>query len=203
VSAHGRDRSAEVLAERDEEIVIFDPVALGQLRTQGELALFRVLGFDIPPAVGDTMHMGVDADAGLAVAERDDEVRGLAPDTLQLQKLVNLVRDAAAVIVDQRAAEVADHFCLRMIKADGKDRLLDFRHGEARHRLGCFGEREQPAARLGGGRVLGAQAQDAGDQDLERTLGIFRDQGYDRCLPLRDFAPQDADRAVNFVVLHR
>ncbi len=61
-----------MLAEADEQIVVFDPVLLGKFRAQRDLGLLRCFRVDIAPTIGDPMHVRVDADARFLVTKRDN-----------------------------------------------------------------------------------------------------------------------------------
>ena len=86
-----------MLAEAHQKIVVFDPVLLGKLCAQRDLGFLRRFRFDVAPAIRNSMHVGVDADAGFFVAEGDDQIGGLAPDAFELQQLVDFVGNFAAV----------------------------------------------------------------------------------------------------------
>ena len=98
LAAHGRDRPAQMLAEVHQKDCCTRSNIARQLSPQGNFGLLRRLGFDIAPAIGNPMHMGVDADAGLVVAQGDDQISGLAPDAFELQQLVDLVGNFAVVV---------------------------------------------------------------------------------------------------------
>jgi len=50
-AAEGRDWPAEILAERDEEVVEFDPKARREFFTEGHFRLFRSFRFDISETI--------------------------------------------------------------------------------------------------------------------------------------------------------
>ena len=92
-----RDRPAQMLAEIHQQVVVLDPVLFGQFGAQGDLGFLRRSGFDIAPAIGNPVHMGVDADAGLVVAQGDDQVSGFAADAFEFEQFVDLVGNFAVV----------------------------------------------------------------------------------------------------------
>ncbi len=97
----GADWTANSLTERDQHVVDFDPVFGRELFPQGELSLLRSLCGDVSPAVDNSMHMGVDADAGLIVSKGDDEIGGFPPHPLQFHDFIDFVRHAALIFLDE------------------------------------------------------------------------------------------------------
>jgi hypothetical protein len=70
------------------------------------------------------MDMRIDANAGLAKRLRHNEVRGLAPDAIECQQVIDIVRHFAAELVDEVAADSANHARLGVIEPDRIDELL-------------------------------------------------------------------------------
>src|SRR5437773_759873 len=118
--APGRDRRADVLAEGDEEVVVADPVSLRELGPERHLGLLGRPRPHVSEAVGDPVHVGVDADPRLAVAHRHDQVGGLPPDALQREERVDLVGHAPP--------EALEDVCVRYLS------LMDSRSFRARGR---------------------------------------------------------------------
>lgn len=81
---------------------------------------------DQAPAVRDPMDVGVYANPWFAERLGNDEVGGLAPDTLQRQQILNALRDPATEPFDQFVTDLVDHTCLGAIKADRINQALDF-----------------------------------------------------------------------------
>ena len=50
-AAEGGDRPAKVLAERNQQVVVIDPVPVRQLLPKGHLRLLGCLGRDVSPTV--------------------------------------------------------------------------------------------------------------------------------------------------------
>ena len=117
LAAYRGNRTAKVLAEADQQIVVFNPVWFRKLISQRELGFFRRRRLDIAPAVGNTMDMRVYANPRLAVAKGDDQVRSLSADAFELEKFVDVIRDFARIIAHHNLANIADHFRLGPIEA--------------------------------------------------------------------------------------
>ena len=81
--AFRRHRYADVLPERDEQIVVLDPMSSREFVAQGPFCFVRIGRRHVSPAVTDAVDVDVDADPRLSIAERDDEVGCLAPDALE------------------------------------------------------------------------------------------------------------------------
>ena len=50
-AAKGRNRSAEVLTERDQQVVVIDPVLLRQFQPESHLGVIGSFGTDVTPAI--------------------------------------------------------------------------------------------------------------------------------------------------------
>src|SRR5262249_39688971 len=103
-----RDRHADVLAERDEKVVVPDPVAPRERRAQRHLGLLGVAGLHVAQPVRDPVHVRVDTDTGLAVPHRHDQIRRLPPDAVQREEPVDRVGPAAAHALAGSAPAAAD-----------------------------------------------------------------------------------------------
>lgn len=117
----GRNRSAEVLTERDQQVVVIDPVPLRQLQSEGRLGLLGGLGADVTPAIRDPMDMRIDADPRLSVTNRYDKVSGLSANACETQERLNRIRDAPIETSEQILADLADGSRLRLIETDRVD----------------------------------------------------------------------------------
>lgn len=91
-AAFGRDGDTDVLAVSNEEIVDGKPILFGEFLTERKFGLVRVLRLDISPPIGNPMDVGIHADAGFFVSQGYNQIRRLAPHTIQFQQLVNFVR---------------------------------------------------------------------------------------------------------------
>src|SRR5574337_1678774 len=89
----GRNRSAEVLTERDQQVVVIDPVPLRQLQPEGHLGLIGRLGVDVTPAIRDPMDVRVDADSQLSIADCDDKIGGLPANAGETEEHLNRIGD--------------------------------------------------------------------------------------------------------------
>src|SRR5690348_672189 len=118
------------------------------------------------------MHVGVDADPVPPERERDDQVGGLSPDALQLEKLVDRPRYLAGVTLDDRARDLEDRPRLRAIEPYRVDGALDRFTRDAEHRARGACQPKEPFGRRRGRLVLGAQAQQTRDQRLERIVTV-------------------------------
>lgn len=90
-TAKGRNRSAEVLTERDQQVVVIDPVPLRQLQSEGHLGLLGGLGADVTPAIRDPMDMRIDADPRLSIPDCYNKVGGLPANAGKTQERLNRI----------------------------------------------------------------------------------------------------------------
>ena len=191
-----------MLAEAHEQIVVFDPVWLGKLRAERSFSLLRRFGLDIAPAIGNSMDVSVDADPRLVVAKGHDEVGGFAADSVQLEELVNFVRNFALILFEQGAANMANRLGLGLIEAYRINQLLNFFRAQFEHRFGRIREGEQSMRSLGCGRILGAETENTGDQNTKRTPVGFRHQRDNGCLPVWHLPAQNSDYRMNIPIFH-
>ncbi len=71
------------------------------------------------------MHVNIDADAGLLIAHRHDQVRRLSPDSGQGDQLVDRIRHGPPVHIQEPPTDRVDRFGLGAIEPDGIDGLFD------------------------------------------------------------------------------
>ncbi len=197
-----RDGATKILSKGDEEIVVLDPIRFGELIPQRKFCLLRILGANITPAIGNSMHMRVYANARLAIAQCYDQIGGLSAYAFKFQQLVNLIGNSARMVADQNAANLADRFRLGAVEANGEDRSFDGFGREFYHLLRSVGQGKQAMRRSRSCGVLRPETQQAGNQNPKRVPVGFRHQCHNRSLPLGNFAPQDAHGSVDFVVFH-
>ena len=88
LGAQGRNWLADVLPIGNEQIVEDDPILAGKFLAQGLFGLIRGLGRHIPPSIGDPMHMNIDTDARLLVADSHDQIRCFSSYARQCQQLI-------------------------------------------------------------------------------------------------------------------
>lgn len=88
---HGARRAAwsasraDVLAERYEQAVQLDPVALWKLFMKHRHRLFGRRGVDISPAIDDAMNMNIDADIRLIAGDSQNQAGALGTDAAKLK----------------------------------------------------------------------------------------------------------------------
>src|ERR1700722_19809734 len=155
------------LPEGDYQAVVFYPVTPRQDLAQSGLGLVGSPGHDQPPSIGNPMHVRVNANPRLAKRFRYHEVRGLAPDALECDEIVDLIRHATIEAFQEVAANFANATRLGAIKADRVDQLLDFLRLHREHLDRSPRLREQPRRSNRSGLVVGAPAQDTTDEGEE------------------------------------
>src|SRR2546428_763034 len=156
------------------------PAPLGWARHLGLLGRWRA---HVAQTVGDAVDGSVHADAGLAVAHRDDQVSGLSAHAVEREQRVDVVGHAAAEALEQVTGDPEDHAGLGPVEPDGIDRPLDHARSLHEHELRRVGEREEPLGRRSGGGVLRAQREDTGDQNAEGIAGVIGHDGQRRSCP--------------------
>ena len=119
------------------------------------------------------MHVGVHADPWPAVAQGHDQIGGLSPHALELQELIDIVRDLTGIFFYQGSAYLSNGLCLNAIETDREDRLLNPTRREMQHFPWRVRQFKKAVTGLGRSRILSAQAQDTGDQDVKRTVSGF------------------------------
>src|SRR5574337_2150182 len=124
-AAKGRDRSAEMLTERNQQVIVIDPMPLRQLQPERHLGLIRSPGTDVTPAIRDAMDVRIDTDPRLFVANRDDQIGGLPTDAGKTEERLDRIGDATVASSQQVAADRADGPGLGLIKTDRVDRSGD------------------------------------------------------------------------------
>ena len=162
-----------MLAEAHEQIVVFDPVWLGKFRAKGDFSLLGRFRPDITPAVGNSMDVSVDADPRFIIAKGHNEIGGFAAHSVELEELVDFVRNFSVVLFDQRTTNVANRLSFGPIETYRIDQVFDFFRAQLQRRFRRIGQREEPMGRLGRGRILGAETKNTGDQNTERTSVSF------------------------------
>ena len=63
------DGDADILAEGNEEIVDGKPIFFGEFFTQGKFGFVRILCFDISPAIGNPVNVGIHTDAWFFISQ--------------------------------------------------------------------------------------------------------------------------------------
>ncbi len=191
-----------MLSEAYQKIVVLDPILLRKLLAKGDLGLFGRLGLNIAPAIGDPMDMRVDADTGLLIAQRHDQICRFSADAFELQKLVNFIGNFSRVVIDQSSANLQNIFCFGFVKADGINQLRNLLGRKLEHCSRRIGNREQTVRGLRCGGILSAQTKNARYENSERALVSLSHQCHDGRLPFRHFAAQNPYDRVNLAVCH-
>ena len=202
LAAKGGDRATNIPSEGYEQRVEALPIFGGKLGSEGEFGLFRGFRPDVPPSVGNPVHMGVHADAGPVEPQGYDQICGLSTHPLERQQLLDALRDAGMKTSDELPANMQDGPGLVAVEADGVDRLLDPTFGKPKHAFRRGSQREEP---LGGGRghfVFGPEAKQRGNQDFERILSLLGQPGDDRNVPFQQFPFQKSDDFIDHPVIH-
>ena len=140
------------------------------------------------------MHVGIDADAGLAKRLCHHQVCGFAPDAIEGKQVIYIVGHAPAELVDEVSANSANHAGLGAIEADRIDEALQRLQREREHCLGRARLREKPLTSDRRHLIFGAQAQDASDEREERALILLRGERDNGRIPLRRLAAKDAQQ---------
>jgi len=174
-AAEGGDRPAKVLAERDQQVVVIDPVPLRQLPPEAHLGLLGCLGRDVPPAVRDPVDMRIDADPRLLEAHRHDEIGGLSTHPLETEELFETVGHAPGEAGQEGPGDLADGSGFGSIETHRVDRPRYPPFAEREDRLRPIGEAIQSRGCHLRHLILGLLAQDARDQDPKRVVRRFGD----------------------------
>ena len=119
------DRFADILAVSDQKLVDDDPVAPRKLGAERHLGLLRCFGSDVAPAIGDTMNVGIDANAGPIVTHGNDQVGCLASDARKFQQFINVVGHASLVSGKEYLTDFFDILGLCFIKTHRINRLFN------------------------------------------------------------------------------
>ena len=146
------------------------------------------------------MNMRIDRDAGLSKRQRDDDIRSLATDTRQFQKLFQIRRHLAAEPIDQLFADAMNGSRFHSIKRNRIDRIPDDSFGSGEHLLWCIRYRKQPLTCGIRRLVLSPKAENAGDQDREWSFDVMTDC---RQRPLPTFLSEDPNNVLDIFRSHQ
>jgi hypothetical protein len=61
-----------MLAEANEQVVVFDPILFREFFSQGELGFVGIFSSDVAPAIRNAVNMSVHANSGFLIPKRDD-----------------------------------------------------------------------------------------------------------------------------------
>jgi hypothetical protein len=140
-TAPGADGFAQGLSEGHEDVVDGNPPFGREFFPEGHFRGIRIFSVYVSETVGNPVHVGVHAYAGFPIPQRDDEVGCLAAHTGELEEFIQIIGNAAAVLVDEDTTYRSNVFCLCLIEADRIDEFLyfpgrEFQHGPGRVGLG-------------------------------------------------------------------
>ena len=121
--ASGTSRKAHVLPKEDKDFVDFPPNFLRELLFQGFLCFFRSPCTHQPPAVRDTVNMGVHTDRRLPEGNAQDEVCRFPSHSWKLEEFFFLVGNPSAVLVKEYLSYLFKPPCLFSVKAYGIDEV--------------------------------------------------------------------------------
>lgn len=165
---------ADVLPERDQQVVEGLPPSFREKVHQGLLTLLWRLGLDRPPAIGDSVHMDIYADRVLPECHPQHQCCGFGPHPGQCHQFLTLVWDASLVFGEQFQGQRMELNRLLPRKAHGMNQGFDLARREEGERFCGGGLPKQSLGALGGRQVSRAQAQDTRNQHKERVPGFLR-----------------------------
>lgn len=203
-TAPGRNRDAEVLAKRDEQIIVGLPVVFRELFPEREFGFIGGFRLHIAPNVGDSVDMGIDTDPLLVMSDGHHEIRGFSTDPCEGQELFECTRYMPMIFFYQEITDFQEIFCLGPVKTDWVNEPLDLGRREFQHRLRCRGPRKETFARRFGHGILGSEREQATDECSERTIpGLGGDHPDRRDLPFLDLLSQDIENFLEGLSCHK
>jgi len=128
--------------------------------TQGHLGLEWGFSAEQAQAVGDAVHMHVDADGGLVETQRHHQVGGLATDSRQFAQFLDGRWQQAAEFGVQGFRQRFQVACLVAEEAHGVDQPLQLFSGDRAQFFRCGDAAEEPCAGGCCAGVLGARTED-------------------------------------------
>jgi len=167
LGAKGGNGAAEVLAVGDEEVVDHEPVFFGEDVAEFEFGFIRGFCFHVAPTVRDAMDVDVDTNRGESPAMGDDEVGGLSPNPFKGNEFFDCFWDLSVEIFQEYFAYFLDVLGLDFIKSYGINQFLNPWGAEFEDFLTGIGNFKKAKCGVASGFILGAEAQDRGDEDLK------------------------------------
>ena len=143
--ASGADRAdglAQILPVSDKQIIEPDPIPARQFPAQSHFRIFRGFGSDIAEPVRNAVHVRVDRNSRLTKAERHDDVRRLASDPRQFEKVIHARRHLAFISGQQLPGDRVDSPCLHAIERNRIDHSFDCTDRCRQHLFWCRCNRE-------------------------------------------------------------
>src|SRR5262245_37948166 len=173
---------AYVFTERDEQAVDLDPVTSRELAFERDGSLLGRSRPDVSPAVGDAMHVYVDADARLTAGDSQHEVGAFRPDAFKREQRLGLARQRAFTLINDASRDPEDLLRFAFVKCAGADQLIDFTRRESADFERRSRPREESSRRRDGHFVARADRDDAGHELFERgteaVVGQFEHRGF-------------------------
>ena len=102
----------------------------GQLLAQREFGFFRRPGPDISPQIGNSVYMGIHADAVIAETHSEHQVRRFPPDPGQFQQRIQAARNFPLMILNQAPAGLDQVPGFRPVESYGKYQAFDLGDGQ-------------------------------------------------------------------------
>jgi len=124
--------------------------------------------------------MDVHADGGFVEPQRNNKVRGLAPDPGQLAQRLDGLRQAPPEFFVKDIGQRFQVTRLVAVKADRVDETLQFLLRDVAQVVGCRDALEEPSARRRRASVFCPRAENGAEQDAERVPRLRGDQIHDR-----------------------
>jgi hypothetical protein len=194
LGAEGGNRLANMLAVHHQPLIDIDPIFLRQFRPQRRFGIIRSFRFHITPAIGNPVHMRIDADPRFAVTQRDRQICRFPSHARQLDQFLNRIRHLAVIFLDQDGANGFDTFGFIPIEAYRINSFSNPGEWKLHHRLRRLRQPKQPPARRIGRLILRAQRKNAGNQNGERSVCVMP---YHGCTPPSGFFPNPVKKMMD------
>ena len=117
---------------------------------------------------GQTAHVGVDRESGLAEGVAEYHVRGFPSDAGQFEQSFHRIREFAVELLDDGFRRLQNMVGFRPVESAGEDRLFELFPSAARERFGVRPALEEVARDHVHAFVRTLGGQDRGDEELER-----------------------------------
>ena len=164
------------LAQADEEGVPLFPILCGKVLAQGHLGVIRGFRDEQPEAVCDAVDVDIDADGLFVEGNGDDEVGCFASDSGELAELFDGLWDGTVELGVEHVRDLFDVPCFLAEEADRKTEVFEALGVDLPQGIEIWDFGEEFGDNLGCGLVLGACAENRGDEDAERIACVDRDE---------------------------
>src|SRR6266571_8631213 len=114
--AERADGLAQILPVSDKQIIEPDPIPARQFPAQSHFRIFRGFSSNVAEPVRNAVHVRVDRNSRLTKAERNDDVRRLASDSRQSEKVLHARRHLPIMSGQQLFGDRVDSPCLYAIE---------------------------------------------------------------------------------------